>query len=311
MRLPGPTVATTATATAGRPSAQRLARALLWIVPLLWSTNYLIARAAHGVIAPHLLALGRWTLAGLIMLPFVWHGLRRDGAPWRREWKQVLVLGALGMWICGAIVYLGGQTTSSTNIALIYAATPIAIALASARLLHERMSPAQCAGVALALAGVLFVIAKGEPARLLAVRFSAGDGWIVAAAVSWAAYSVLLKRWPSSLGPAERLVVIIAGGVLVLLPFTLLEWWLMPRHPASWQAAGLVLAAATVPGVLSYSAYSYMQRELGASRTALVMYLSPVYAAFGAWLLLGEAPGWYHAVGAMLILPSIWLATRR
>jgi drug/metabolite transporter (DMT)-like permease len=66
-----------------------------------------------------------------------------------------------------------------------------------------------------------------------------------------------------------------------------------------------------VPGVLSYSAYSYMQRELGASRTALVMYLSPVYAAFGAWAVLGEAPGWYHGVGAALILPSIWLATRR
>ena len=113
-----------------------------------------------------------------------------------------------------------------------------------------------------ALAGVLFVIAKGDPARLLAVRFTAGDGWIVVASLAWAAYSVLLKRWPSALGPAERLVVIIAGGVLVMLPFTL-------------------------------------------------MYLSPVYAAFGAWVLLGEMPGWYHAVGAALILPSIWLATRR
>jgi hypothetical protein len=59
--------------------------------------------------------------------------------------------------------------------------------------------------------------------NLLAVRFVAGDGWIVAAALSWVAYSVLLKRWPSALGPGERLVAIIAGGLLVLLPFTLLE----------------------------------------------------------------------------------------
>jgi drug/metabolite transporter (DMT)-like permease len=300
-----------ADAARGPARAQCLARAMLWIVPLLWSSNYLIARAADGVIAPHMLALGRWVLAGLIMLPFVWRGVFRDGLPWRREWKQILVLGALGMWICGAVVYLGGQTTSSTNIALIYAATPVLIALASARLLHEKLSLPQRCGVAGALAGVLFVIAQGDPARLLAVRFTAGDGWIVLASVAWAAYSVLLKRWPSTLGPAERLVVIIAGGVLVMLPFTLIEWWLMPRHPASWPAFGLIVAAAVLPGVLSYSAYSFMQRELGASRTALVMYLSPVYAAFGAWALLGEAPGWYHAVGAALILPSIWLATRR
>jgi drug/metabolite transporter (DMT)-like permease len=35
-----------------------------------------------------------------------------------------------------------------------------------------------------------------------------------------------------------------------------------------------------------------------------------VYGSIGAWLVLGEVPGWYHAVGAALILPSIWLATR-
>jgi len=293
------------------PNSERLARILLWVVPMLWSSNYLIARLADGVIAPHLLALGRWSLAALLMLPFVWRGLAADGAPWRREWPQLLVLGALGMWICGAFVYLGGQSTSSTNIALIYAATPIAIVAAGTRLLNERMSNAQRGGVLLALLGVLFVIAKGDPARLLAVRLTPGDGWIAVAAVSWAAYSVLLKRWPSTLGPAERLVVIICGGVLVLIPFTALEWWLLPRHAFTAQALGLVVFAAVVPGVLSYGAYSYMQRELGAARTALVMYLSPVYAAFGAWAILGEAPGWYHLAGGALILPSIWLATRR
>jgi drug/metabolite transporter (DMT)-like permease len=289
----------------------RLARALLWVVPALWSSNYLIARAADGVIAPHLLALGRWSLAALLMLPVVWRGLQRGGAAWRSEWKQALVLGALGMWICGAFVYQGGQSTTSTNIALIYAATPVAIAVISARLLDERMSRAQGLGVALALAGVLYVIAKGDLSNLLQVRFSAGDGWIVAAAVSWVAYSVLLKRWPSKLGPAERLVVIIAGGLCVLLPFAALEWVLMPRHPPSAQALGLVVLAAVLPGVLSYSAFSFMQRELGASRTALMLYLAPVYGAAGAWWVLGEVPGWHHAIGAVLILPSIWLATRK
>jgi drug/metabolite transporter (DMT)-like permease len=290
----------------------RWAQGLLWVVPALWSSNYLIARSADGVIAPHLLALGRWSLAAALMLPFVWRGLAAQGAAaWRQEWKQCLLLGALGMWICGAFVYIGGQSTTSTNIALIYAATPVAIVMLSARLLKERMTAAQKGGVALALAGLLFVIAKGDVANLLAVRFTAGDGWIVVAAVSWTAYSVLLKHWPSRLGPAQRLVAITLGGVAVLLPFTLLEWAVMPRHPFSVQALGLVLVAAVVPGVLSYGAYSFMQRELGASRTALMLYLAPVYGAFGAWWLLGEVPGWYHAVGAAFILPSIWLATRR
>jgi drug/metabolite transporter (DMT)-like permease len=80
------------------------------------------------------------------------------------------------MWICGAFVYIGAQTTSATNIGLVFAATPVAIALAGAWLLHEKVRPTQCIGMALALCGVLVVIAKGAAANLLAVRFTVGDG---------------------------------------------------------------------------------------------------------------------------------------
>jgi drug/metabolite transporter (DMT)-like permease len=295
--------------TVDRPPAP-WALLLLWAVPALWSSNYLIARLSPGVIAPHALALGRWSLALALMLPFVGGVLWRQRAVLRREAPQLLVLGACGMWICGAWVYLGGQTTTATNIALIYAATPVLIAVAGVKLLHERMSGAQRVAVAAALAGVLFVIARGDMQNLLAVRFVVGDLWIVGAALSWTAYSVLLKRWPSALPPAPRLAAVMAGGVLWLLPFTTWEVLTQDTPQFSWAAVGLVVLGAVLPGVLSYTAYSFLQRELGASRTALLLYLAPVYAALGAWWVLGEVPGWYHAVGAALILPSIWLATR-
>ena len=183
-------------------SPSRRAAVLLWVVPALWSSNYLVARWAPGVVTPHVLALGRWSLALALMLPFVLPGLRRQSAALRREWKQLLVLGALGMWICGAFVYQGGLSTSATNIALIYAASPVGIAVAGVKLLHERMSTAQRAAVVLALLGVLFIIAKGELDNLRGVRMNAGDASIVIAALSWTAYSVLLNRLPSALTPA-------------------------------------------------------------------------------------------------------------
>jgi drug/metabolite transporter (DMT)-like permease len=296
----------------GVAAARRLsiARALIWITPLLWSSNYIVARLCHGVIAPHVLALGRWTLALALMLPFAWRGLARNGAPWRREWRQLLVLGGLGMWICGAFVYIGGETTSAVNIGLFYAATPALIAVAVSRHQGEALTPAQVAGLLLAWVGVIFIIAKGHFGNLLGVRLTHGDLWIVAAALGWAAYSVLLRVWPSVLGPAERLVVITAGGVIVLLPFTALELALIDAPPFSLAAVGLIVLAALLPGVLSYQAYSFMQRELGATRAAVVLYLGPLYSAFSAWVVLGEPPAWYHGAGALLILPSIWLATR-
>ena len=57
-------------------------------------------------------------------------------------------------------------------------------------------------------------------------------------------------------------------------------------------------------------AYAVLLRELGATRAGLVMYLSPLYAAGMAWWVLGEVPQGYHFVGALLILPSIFLAPR-
>ena len=68
---------------------------------------------------------------------------------------------------------------------------------------------------------------------------------------------------------------------------------------------------AIVPALGAYGSYAYMQRYLGASKTGLILYLSPVYTALLAWLLLGEALRPYHLAGAACVLPGIWLATRK
>jgi drug/metabolite transporter (DMT)-like permease len=295
----------------GALNTARWAPALLWVVPAMWSSNYIVARLAEGVVTPHVLALGRWSLALLLMLPWLWRELVQAWRLWRAEWRQLLVLGGLGMWICGAFVYQAGHSTSATNIALLYAITPVAIAGLSIQLLHERMSMAQRVAVGFALLGVLLVIAKGRLENLLTLQWSAGDLWALTAALSWTVYSVLLKRWPSSLSPLARLAVIIAAGIVVLLPFTALEVLWVPQPAWSVKALLLIAAAALLPGVLSYGAFSLLQRELGASRTALMLYLAPVYGGLGAWWVLGERPGWHHLAGAALILPSIWLATRK
>lgn len=295
------------------PAARRrLALALILVTPALWAANYWVARKAPGVIEPHLLAFLRWATALGLMLPLAWTSLRRHWPTWLvREWPDLLLLGALGMWICGAFVYIGGQTTTATNIGLLYAASPVLITVFSARWLGERLGFGQWAGLGLALAGMGLILAKGRVENLLAVRFTPGDWWIVVATVAWTAYSLLLRARPSVLDPFARLAAITAGGLVVLFPFTAAEAIWIAAPTWSWQALWLVVVSAVLPGFLAYQAYSFMQGELGAARTALVMYLGPLYAAAMAWALLGEAPQWFHAAGAALILPGLWLSTRR
>src|SRR5690606_39635489 len=118
---------------------RRLAYLLILATPALWSVNYLVARTAPGVIGPHMLALCRWALAGLLLAALAWPEIRANRAALAREWWQMAILGALGMWICGAFVYIGGKTTSATNISLIYALSPVLIALFSSAVLVERL----------------------------------------------------------------------------------------------------------------------------------------------------------------------------
>jgi drug/metabolite transporter (DMT)-like permease len=289
----------------------RLATALIFITPALWSVNYLVARWAPGVIAPHMLALGRWIVAALLLGTFCWRELRAKRHLIGAEAGRFVVLGALGMWVCGAFVYIGGRSTLAVNIGLLYAAAPVLIALASAAWLRERFGRAQALGVVLALAGVGHILFKGDWATALRLGVNPGDLWIAVAVLCWTAYSLLLRAWPSAFGALARLTLIACGGVLVLIPFTVWEavYWL--PSTLSWRSVGLVLAAALLPGALAYGAYSFMQRVLGAARVAMVLYLGPLYSAVIGWAVLGERVEAFHAAGALLILPGIWLSTRR
>jgi len=107
------------------------------------------------------------------MLPFAYKELKQHWHEARLEWRQFLFLGALGMWVCGAFVYIGGKTTEAINIGLLYALAPIFIAIASARMFDDRLRGLQIVGASLALIGTVLIVAKGSLANILAIEFGA------------------------------------------------------------------------------------------------------------------------------------------
>ena len=250
----------------------RWALVLLWLVPALWTVNYIVARMAPGVIGPYMLALGRWGLAALILVLISRAELWRERESIARAWRQYLVLGTLGMLICGAWVYEGARSTGAMNIALIYSASPVLISLGAMWWLGESFGGRKAVGVLLALAGVVHVVVKGNWTALADVQFVAGDAWIFAATVSWAAYALLQKIWPSPLGATARLAAICVAGTLVLLPPALWEASRPGADVLGGQALLLVVVAALIPGVGAYWIYGWAQKVLGASRVAVALY---------------------------------------
>lgn len=287
--------------------AQRWAMVLIWLVPFLWTVNIVASRQAPGVVSPNVLALGRWALAGSILTVFSARELWQHRCVlWQQRWRYLL-LGGCGMWICGAWVYLAGESTVSMNISLIYASSPVLIAMGSVLWLKEHFSMRQLWGVVLAMSGVVHVIVQGQWANLSAVKLVPGDLWIVGAAVAWAAYALLQRRWPSVMSSTAQLAAICLGAVLVILPFAL--WELASAHTPSIgaNALGLMVLTALLPGVMAYWIYGWAQKVLGASRVAVTLYLGPLYTAVVAWGVLNEPLGGFHLVGGLLILSGVAL----
>jgi drug/metabolite transporter (DMT)-like permease len=289
-------------------SLQRtLALFLIWLIPLFWTINIVVARWAPGVITPNVLALGRWGLAGAIFAAMSAQELRQQRASILAQFWRYLLLGALGMWICGAWVYWAGQSTSGMNISLIYAIVPITVALGSYFWLGEGLSGSQLMGVALALVGMVHVVVQGQWQQLATFRLVPGDILIVIAAIAWAVYALLQRLWGSRLSATAQLAVISLGGALVTLPFAVWEMFSGKTPALGWEAFTMVVLTAVFPGVLAYWIYNWAQRVLGASRVAVTFYLGPLYTALISQAVLNEPLHGFHFVGAILILSGVAL----
>jgi len=271
----------------------------------------LVAKATADFIPPVALAFFRWAVALLIIAPIGLPRLWRHRRQVRAEALDLLVLGALGMGVCGAFVYIGADTTTATNIGLIYSRSPVLIIILAALFFGQRIGRAAMIGVGVALAGVLTIIARGDIDVLAGVKFVVGDLWILAAATGWAVYSVVLKFRPSGLDTFTRFCAICLAGVLVLLPFTIAEHASGDTVQWTMETVGWIGLLALVPGIGAYMVYAFVVDRLGAERAALIMYLIPLFNAALAWLLLGEALVWYHYLGAAMVLGGIWLANQK
>src|SRR3546814_18424738 len=99
-----------------------------------------------------------------------------------------------------------------------------------------------------------------------------------------------------------RFAAVAAGGILILLPFTLAEG-LGGERPV-WNATSFLTVGflAVVASFGAYQVYALIQRSLGAGPTGLLMYLIPVYNGLLAWLLLGEVLQRSHLLGAVLAI---------
>ncbi|WP_436641531.1 DMT family transporter [Microbaculum sp. FT89] len=291
-------------------SEQTRAYVILAFMPLFFSSNLVLGRAALDFVEPWTQAFWRWGLASVILLPFAWAGIRRNADALLAQWRLIALLGFLGMVVCGGFVYLALRHTTATNATLIYTTSPVFVLVLEVLFRGQRVSLRQIAGIVLAFVGVVVIVMHGELKRLLGLSLNPGDLGIAFAAFAWAIYSVLLRR-PSLQGfPTTVLFDVIAlSGAVLLIPF--MAWETVAVAPVPLEAAAWIslIGLAIFSSVLPFLSYQYGVKVVGPSITSAFLYLLPVYGVLMAVTFLGEEFHTYHAVGFVLVTAGVILAT--
>jgi drug/metabolite transporter (DMT)-like permease len=282
---------------------------LLFTLAAAWGASYLFIKVAvEGGLAPAPLMAARSAIAAVLLFGYLWHafGAKRAVGQLRRAWRPALALGAVGaaipFWLVG-----WGETHIDSGIAAIAQSTvPIFTVVLSWRFLpHERIRPAQAAGIGVGLVGVA-VLAGVDPS---------GGWWVVTgtlavvlASLAYASGNIIAKRHVHDIpGPVLATGAMIASTAYLLVP-AILRW---PSEVPTRGAIASLLALAVVGTAGAQLVFYRTLRLYGSTRVSLVTYLMPGFALVYGALLLGEPITAAALGGLALILLGVALGSGR
>jgi drug/metabolite transporter (DMT)-like permease len=283
---------------------------LLAITALCWAGNAIVGRLAAGHIPPVTLSFLRWSIAFLIILPFAWKHLVRDWAALRARLGIMIVLSVTGIGAFNTLQYWALEHTQALNTLLLQSAGPLFVAVWSLILLGVRLTPAQAAGIALSLTGVLVILLHGDLTALTSIEFNRGDLIFTVALAIFGLYSVLSLKRPKIHG-LSFVGFTFGCGAACLIP--LLIWELLSRPVMQLDTTNLLTLfyVAVFPSTLAYLCFNRGVQLIGANRAAPFFHVVPVFGSVMAIVFLGEHPQLFHIIGFALVLTGVFVASRK
>jgi drug/metabolite transporter (DMT)-like permease len=281
-------------------SSQRMAILALTAIVLIWGYNWVVVKVALRYSSSSDFAALR-ILVGLMGLLVVFISSRKPLLP-RREVFGIFLTGVLqtgGFYVFSTWALVSGGV--GKTVVLNYA-MPFWVLLLAWFALGERLRRTQWIGVAIALAGLLFILmpfsfTKGLFSEVLALL----------SGFSWAAGIVVAKRLQqrTELDLLSFTTWQMLFGSIPLFLCALL----IPSPPIRWTAPFIATLAYSgiLGGAIAWLLWFYVLSRLPAGVASLGTLATPVVGVLTAWIQLGETPTFLEAAGMVLIIGALVL----
>lgn len=277
------------------------------VAAAIWGGMYAVSKAVLAHVPPFTLLAIRLLLALAVLA--LWLARRGWGGFRPSDWPATLLIGLLGYGLSLGLQFVGTRLSTASNGAVITSATPAFIFLFAWWLLGERIAPRRLLALVVATLGVLVVV--DTRAARLAPSLVWGNLALAGAAVSWAWYSVLVRRATRRLATLPVTFVAFIGGLFIALPAAA---WELSHEPVGPFTPALALGLLYL-GIISTAVAAYLWNRalelLEAGVASLTFFAQPLVGTLLGIVFLGERLTPTFLLGGTLIVLGVALAIDR
>jgi len=281
--------------------------AALWTVYLVWGSTYLAIKVSVRTMPAFLSAGSRFLLAGAL-LGAILVATGRSLRVTRRELASSALLGLALLTLGVGVVTLAETRIDSSIAAMIAGSVPLQVIILRS-LARERVALATRLSVLAGLAGLALIVVPGGDGASSAV----GLALMLGASVSWSLGSFFGQRLPLAQDGfvATTWEMLCAGAFLLVLGAVTGEVGDVDPAAFSLESVAAWLYLAVVGSLVGFTAYAWLLRNAPISKVVTHQYVNPVVAIILGALLLDERLTASVAVGAALIVGSVFVVVRQ
>lgn len=274
----------------------------------IWGGMYVVSKVVLEVIPPFSLLTIRLVMGAAVLGLVIY--FRKEKAEVTRDflWRSALV-GFVGYGISLGFQFVGTNLSTASNGSLVTSATPAFVLIFAPFLLGERATPRGIIALAVSTLGVVAVI-DPRNAELSPTLFW-GNMSLLAAALTWALYSTLVRKVSKSGDLLISSMVMLLGGIPSSLLFGIWEAQTQGIGEITWGIIGGILFLGIISTALAMFMWNYAFAELPAAVASLTFFAQPVVGTLLGWFFLAEKITPLFLAGGALIGVGILIATSK
>ena len=263
----------------------------------IWGGMYVVSKIVLDVIPPFTLLAMRLIL-GILSLGIVIALRPKANITSLQAW-QIFLVGFVGYGVSLGFQFVGTKLSTASNGALVTSATPAFILIFAPFLLSEKTTTRRIIALIISTLGVVAVI-DPRNAELSPALFW-GNMSLLAAALTWALYSVLVRKVTQTADVVTSTAIMLAGGLPTSLLLSAWEIKTQGVGTTTWGILGGILFLGIISTAIAMFLWNYAFAELPAAVASLTFFAQPVVGSLLGWIFLKETITPLFLIGGVLI----------